>query len=74
MRNNNSLIKTKFFLAILIMLILIGIVFTVVLYESTRIAYADSNNEDITQLSRKYTDTISPNGIDFNQYKDDFTC
>lgn len=72
MRNNNSLIKTKFFLAILIMLILIGIVFTVVLYESTRIAYADSNNEDITQLSRKYTDTISPNGIDFNQYKDDF--
>lgn len=29
MRNNNSLIKTKFFLAILIMLILIGIVFTV---------------------------------------------
>lgn len=72
MGNNNSLIKPKFFLAILIMLILMGIVFTAVLCESTGIAYADSNTEDVMQLSRKYTNTISPNGIDFNKYKDDF--
>ena len=52
------------------MLVSIGVFFALVLCSPTETAYADSNTEDVTELCRKYTNTISPNGIDFNQYKD----
>lgn len=72
MKIDFSHIKQKIILALLIMLVMISVIITLVFSSPNGVAYADNNSIELTELCRKYTDTISPNGIDFNQYKDEF--
>lgn len=71
MKIDFSSVKQKSILALLIMLVMISVIVTLVFSSPNGVAYADNNAVELTEQCRKYTDTISPNGIDFNQYRDE---